>query len=234
MTHALRGRTRYPGTIDPRLLGPGTSFIDLGCTLWLAADAITGVSDGFPLSTWFDASGHGRNATADDYQPAYHTNHINGLPVVLFDGGDAMVLSNFIVAPFTVFVVGKRTGGGQPQEFLVNGDCCMAAVIDSGANWGTIQSSWVASAVSCANTFRLMCLSEAAYNDYDFYTDDSAADAQTTGTQQYAFGSWYVGSDEYGQNLTGEIAEIIAFDTALGTADREYVRNYLNAKYAIY
>lgn len=56
---------------------------------WYKADAITGLSDGDPVSTWSDSSGGGYNLTqTSTARPLYQTNTLNGLPVVEFDGTD--------------------------------------------------------------------------------------------------------------------------------------------------
>jgi hypothetical protein len=56
---------------------------------WYKADAITGLSDGDPVSTWSDSSGGGYDLTqTSTARPLYQTNTLNGLPVVEFDGTD--------------------------------------------------------------------------------------------------------------------------------------------------
>lgn len=56
---------------------------------WYKADAITGLSDGDPVSTWSDSSGGGYDLTqTSTARPLYQTATLNGLPVVEFDGSD--------------------------------------------------------------------------------------------------------------------------------------------------
>jgi hypothetical protein len=56
---------------------------------WYKADAITGLSDGDPVSTWSDSSGGGYDLTqTSTARPLYQTNTLNGLPVVEFDGSN--------------------------------------------------------------------------------------------------------------------------------------------------
>jgi hypothetical protein len=61
-----------------------------GLVSWFKADAITGLSDGDPISTWPDSSGNGWNATqSGDQRPIWReTAGPNGLPTVEFDGTD--------------------------------------------------------------------------------------------------------------------------------------------------
>ena len=56
---------------------------------WYDADAITGLSNNDPVSTWADASGNGYNLTqTSTKRPTYKTSTLNGLPVIEFDGTD--------------------------------------------------------------------------------------------------------------------------------------------------
>ena len=58
-----------------------------GLTLWLKADAITGLNNGDKVASWPDSSGSGypaANSTVAN-QPTYLTSGLNGLPVVHFN-----------------------------------------------------------------------------------------------------------------------------------------------------
>jgi hypothetical protein len=56
---------------------------------WYDADAITGLSNNDPVSTWADASGNGYDLTqTSTARPTYKTSTLNGLPVVEFDGSN--------------------------------------------------------------------------------------------------------------------------------------------------
>jgi len=53
---------------------------------WYKSDAITGLSDGDPVSTWADSSGNGYDLTASGTdRPSYQTNTLNSLAVVEFN-----------------------------------------------------------------------------------------------------------------------------------------------------
>lgn len=56
---------------------------------WWKADAITGLSNGDPVSTWADShtGGYDVGASAGD-RPTYTTDELNGLPVVSFNGSN--------------------------------------------------------------------------------------------------------------------------------------------------
>lgn len=87
-----------------------------GLALWLKADAIVGLVDTDPVSTWPDSSGNGRDATqTSTKRPLYKTAIQNALPAVRFDAtDDCMVVPAFALtaAPgLTLFVVFTAASG---------------------------------------------------------------------------------------------------------------------------
>src|SRR5687768_11145672 len=84
-----------------------------GLKLWLKADAITGLADGDPVTTWADSSGEGNDFTQGTAgnKPIYKTSILFGLPVVRFDGTDDVLLGGDLSADFpsaaTLFVLFK-------------------------------------------------------------------------------------------------------------------------------
>jgi hypothetical protein len=71
---------------------------------WFEADKITGGVAGNPLDTWQESSGSGiGNATGTSTaRPLYRTNILNGLPAVLFDGvNDVLVTASVGAAGVT-------------------------------------------------------------------------------------------------------------------------------------
>ena len=62
--------------------------------LWLDADAVTGLSDGDPVSTWSDLSDNGYDLSQSTgaKKPTFKTNIIHGKPVMRFDGTDDLLI----------------------------------------------------------------------------------------------------------------------------------------------
>lgn len=83
-----------------------------GCTLWLKADFIGGLSDGDPISTWEDASTANNDATGvTTTRATYQTNEIDSKPSVRFDGTDDFFTLTSIISntnPYTLFMVYKK------------------------------------------------------------------------------------------------------------------------------
>ncbi len=117
--------------------GVGSTDGSSNLSLWLDADAITGVSNTAELSTWVDQSGNGNNATATssladpNTAPHYYsTAGGNSRPTVRFDGvnndGDAMeVAGNSEILPteeLSVFWAGHYDNGDNWASVLFAAD----------------------------------------------------------------------------------------------------------------
>tara|TARA_Y100000296_G_scaffold84177_1_gene116856 strand:- start:3912 stop:4802 length:891 start_codon:yes stop_codon:yes gene_type:complete len=80
--------TEYYGTVfKPTIIS--------GCQVWLAANKITGLSDGDVVTTWSDSSGQSNDFTQStaSKKPLYKTNIFNTRPAIKFDGVDDFLLS---------------------------------------------------------------------------------------------------------------------------------------------
>ncbi len=66
---------------------------------WLKPESLASYTQGAPVTSWPDSSGHGYNATASSTNtaPMLLTNQVNGFPAVKFDGtNDALSMSAFM------------------------------------------------------------------------------------------------------------------------------------------
>ena len=72
---------------------------------WLKADAITGVTDGNPISTWQHSAGFDLTA-ATTARPTYVAGSQNGLPVARFNGTSNIMTQTIgfstLTQPFTI------------------------------------------------------------------------------------------------------------------------------------
>lgn len=200
-----------------------------GCKMWLNA-ANLGLSDGNLVASWTDDSGNSNTATGSgSNSPIYKTGIVNGKPVVRFNG-----TTNLMTTPYTqpsthtIFVVYKRTafspiGGGngsgsgplwrstQLWPDVSSGNATTSTTIYTGA--------FVYLAVTCSGG----PINGIWLNASNVLSSSSGA-ASTIALQLGAsFDGLY----------SGDIAEVIIYDTALGTTNRQAVEAYLAAKYAI-
>jgi hypothetical protein len=227
--------------------GGGSAFSPAsiaGLQLWLDASKITGLNDGDAVGTWRDISGNGYDfsQSTGTKQPTYQTAELNSLPVVRFDGvDDILTRANFLAsANSTTFAVAKRTGGAVTQEVCVlgnNGGALGYVVLGAralgSANWGAFYTPWTPSSYSCDGTWLTMATDVSTFSNFNLRTNSNAPEAKT-GAGYAALTYSAVGGDEYAQYLTGDIAEIIHYDTVLSDSDITRVTNYLRSKYAHY
>lgn len=220
-----------------------------GLQLWLKADAGAGTNDGDAIASWTDQSGNTKHATqaTGTKRPTYKTNIQNGKPVARFDGGDALVTPSITLGAFTVCVVFSASANGFIYEQSAtansnNGSYLYTditqtsqiyrAAVQSGksraANWG-IGSTWRVVTQRFGGTHATNQLwingTLQTMSDGSFTSDPGTtpiSDVINIGSRNQA-----------GVFLTGDIAEILIYNSALSSTDRSAVETYLQAKYAL-
>jgi hypothetical protein len=106
-------------------------------SLWLKADAITGLTNNAAVGTWADSGNWGNDATQNnpDQQPLYVTNVINGYPAVQFDGANNDQLT-MATSPgtnnFTVFAV---VSASQEENINIEDNSIYASSGTTGENY---------------------------------------------------------------------------------------------------
>ena len=231
-----------------------------GLQLWLDAttglyDATSGGSevtaDGASVARWEDQSGNGYHVTqgtAND-QPVLKTSQQNSLNIVRFDGVNDFLLgsTNFPITGSsnrTVFTVFKRVDANNRSIVSWGGSgtgllCAFTAeyflrfngTIKGYTNQGSNGSWTLWSVVGNGSTL----------NDYDAYFDDGGiatptATSNTGATLNTSSSTLFIGryNISFFGLLNGDLAEVLVYDSALSDVDREAVRDYLNAKWAVY
>jgi hypothetical protein len=218
-----------------------------GLVLWLDADAIEGLNDGDPVTTWEDQSGQGHDFAQPtaSAKPTYQTNELNGKPIVRFDGTDDFLrrtdndVGAFGTDPFSIFIVIQTTdstarillkeneaGGGDGLYIYGDGNDYLYWNGTTGIAIGASDSSFHLIAVTRSGT--------GAGGLVPYY--DAAA--QTAGTESRTLSgttTLYIGTtNDDPVYLAGDIAEIIIYDSALSQANRESVEDYISNKYGIF
>ena len=236
---------------DLSLLGAGASGATgfspsdvSGLKLWLKADAIVGLSDGDPVTTWADSSGEGRDAAqaTASKKPTYQTAELNGKPVVRFDGvDDVLTFSIVALTDFSLFcvfyipTVADYAGPIDWREFGISG---FKLISNVNTDWRPLLSKYDGAAETSNQ------MGPTAYPPpYGFaieswlstpaYYENGSLQAISAGSAGWgnAGGAIAYSSFDY---MAGDIAEIIVYDTALSAGNRVSVEDYLNNKYAIY
>lgn len=206
-----------------------------GLKLWCKADALTGLSDGNAVSSFTDQSGNGNHlvqATGGS-QPIYKTGIINSLPVLRMDGSKHMAVSFTLAQPATIFVVTDNATVSSNSGVILDG----------------INSFSAGFYIDTIFSFRPFAGSFGSNQTCDFTApqvttlklDTSTGFSAVNGTQMsQGFSNSTLGGITMGRHgggsfpfNTGDIAEIIVYDSALSTANREAVEDYLGTKYGI-
>lgn len=226
-----------------------------GLRLWLAADRITGLANGDPVSSWTDLSGQGNHATQSTTaaKPLWKTGIANGRPGVLFDGVDdflslaAGACTAMLAGDKSVFLVLKwvavaaaearaltiANAGGSSRFSMryTTGPLYSTLHTTGAAQVNTTASAGAAPSTAAAQVFEVVQSGTSFVgrtNGTQFAADPANAGGETAGVG--ALGAAAQGTSLFG-NLY--IFEVIAYNRALSTTEAAAVRRYLGSKYGV-
>lgn len=219
-----------------------------GCVLWLAADRISGLADGDPVTSWPDGSVTGA-AAAGGASPFYKVAIMNGKPVVRFTRASSHYLTNAGFAAAnglagqTVFAVASYSSTTVLQYLLaLNGEKPSFGQVGSSIQYFLTSPSTYAS-VAFTSTVKNIHVQvfdgSLVGNDRMLgYLNGALLSLAYTGAQPATLGSaagYDLGRGAYGaaNYLGGDIAEVIMYNRALSAGDRRKVEAYLGTKYGI-
>ena len=209
------------GAFSPLLLSPSA---------WYDTTQLPVVADGTAMPNWIDVSGNSKHLLqgVGSLQPLYKTAVFNGLPTALFDGVNDFFATIGTVGGYTVFAVVNHTDGATFSNYRriwsVGNDAQSEFGVISTAAYngdGALKRGFSTANiyVNGVNTLNAATLSSAR-------VVSAVADSLAT---QILFVGTYSGSGL--QTLKGNLGEIIFYPTALSTANRKSVENYLSAKW---
>lgn len=219
-----------------------TMFTDTAGTTSVSADndAIARINDK-------SSGGYNLTQATAANQPAYKTSIQNSLSVARFSSDWLSSSSNFSItgsANRSVFTVASRSATGGFYCIVGWGANVTMQFARFNAEY-SLRFTGAAKIYSTAvaqNTWAIWSVigGGSTLGDYDAYFDDgSVATPSSTlnlsATINTASSVLNVGASiANGDLFFGDIAEILIYDSALSTSDREAVRDYLNAKWAVY
>lgn len=213
---------------------------------WLDAASITGKNDGDEITLWTDQSGNGNNASGSaGSAPHYKVNNLNGLPGVDFNGSHYLYLGTGFAtqAQLSVFIVASNKGGGYSNFWF-----CRSYGVDSWGYFGfvpynnlfylTFNLSPSAYLITYPNMSQPV-LVDLIYDGANVYSWQNGSSMNTVSDGTHSAGSQYQmalgrGGEFNGNYFTGCMNEIIWFDWALSTAERQWIESYVRGKYAIW
>ena len=224
---------------------------------WWKADAISGLIDGDPVSTWSDESASGWDATASSTdRPTYKTSILNGLPVVRFDGTDdhlalGAVDASRTVSGSTIYAVVRTDVTDSIIRywwFGSNGTGFARTLANLSLNTRiggrTLDSDSFASVAATTNVSASTWVLHGGVFDnangtmaqfVDASADGTASLASSGTTSNTAASAVMIGAnaDATASFFDGDIAEIVFVHDALGTSDREKLEGYLAHKWGL-
>lgn len=247
--------------LEKRLMLDASLPALFGQVLWLdAADATTirdadgdnastgtgGSNNGFSgtVATWVDKSGSGFDVTSSvgAEQPQYATTTLNGKNLITLDGTSDRLYNSTATIPgddFTAFVVFNRTtaagrdavlelGGGASRNGLYINDASNAGKLSYYLNSGFsgFSSAYTTGSYAVATIMQ----NTAAINAWQ----NGVSQVSTTGVVRTATTGLYIGDNSTsGDQLQGNIAEVIIYNRDLAVEEVHDVENYLANKWGL-
>ena len=233
------------GTLTFNVPATNTTVPMFGRQFHIAADAMTGLSNGQTVGFWRDLSGLEHSVHLYNSDPAYTTNVLNGLPVVRFDTDDRMqTIYNFDpLTSYSVFTTARYTGGAS------------ARVISSATrNWlfgfhsGLINrwhaEGWIypeagAGGVAANTNWYIHAgtIGPGPNPPASFWSQgvQLLSGSYDSGDTNYMIGRLQLNGYNNGNNemSAADIAEILIYDRLIGPNERNAIGAYLATKYAL-
>ena len=229
---------------------PGTSLVP---TVWWAANATNNIVNNGMVTQLTDQSGHENNAVQDTQNgtplPLMVSNAVNGLPTLNFGGTNSLISptgattgnsshSIFIVASYTAISGQFRNGAVFYSDTAgVDQNSCIGVDPDSNNMWvggyGQDNSPYVGNISLNGSGFNILgkiyTASSANYQGFVAGVLDvnASGDTYNLGDTRVGLGKQY----NNGSYWSGDIAEVIVFNSALSYSDLEAVQHYLANKY---
>lgn len=225
--------------------------------VWLKADSLSGLANGAAISIWTDSTGNGFNATQTNTsrKPSYLANAINGMPAVHFTGSSSnyLALTRPVQDDFTILFVYRASQGlgGTGTQFYQGAGLVNAEVPGSVNDFGMSLNSAGkilagtgnpdVSIASTGSTFtngqpHIVAFKRTrSTGALELYVDGTAQGTTTGGTQSLTTPSQLVlgAQQTLILYLTGDIAEVKIYPTALSANDRIAEENVLKCKYGL-
>jgi hypothetical protein len=221
-----------------------------GCSLWLDGADPTGTgivpSNGTALATWADKSGSSRSATQSTggLQPTYTSRYINFSGAQYFNMTDAFNMLSSVGRFYSFFVVERRGSANTTQFLFGGGGSPNSAGILLGYNTNTVFRQTTASNVDLDVTVPGWANPDPTRmwsGGYSGSIRETYLNSSLAGTQAYstAVAGWtqpvigflpYFSLNTY---YTGQINEILFYNSFLTTNQRQQVEGYLAWKWGL-
>jgi hypothetical protein len=232
-----------------------------GCALWLdAADATSLTLSGSNVTAWADKSGNARNATGYNNTATYNASGLNtGYPGLEFSSTKSMrssVASGVFSTAVSGFVVYKFTGSvnlsaayglvtrtvsstnGAPTPFdMYSYNGASYRLIGNGTSYtlSTASPNYITNTTPTLYTFGVQSSANTTWNESINGTSAVITTSGGTGATYGDTGSFVVigGRLDTAVYFQGVISEVIFYNTALTTTQRQQIEAYLAWKWGL-
>jgi uncharacterized repeat protein (TIGR01451 family) len=224
--------------------------------LWLAARHVTTATNGQPIATWYDLSGHGHNVVqaTTGIRPTYAIDLFNGLPAMRFDGNDylrrtdALGLAN--EPAMTVFFVADVVVAGDTRILHMGATsgadtATLALTGESSARYNGGNRIFANDPLSGGVNIGMYRRAQGAtYGAIEFWKNGTAATQTAAGSPTKRLTGWANGETIVGAGrasngtlpsniLQGDVAEILVYNRALSDGDSQRVTSFLQSRYKL-
>jgi len=223
----------YPSVFSPSAAGTVSMWLD-------GADpAGTGTrpSNGATVSTWVDKSGSGKNLTAVG-TPTY----VTASSSVYLNGASYLQNTNFNFTNYTLFIVSVQASDQGPLYTTTTSGAGSSGFFPrySNGNYYLATSDgdgWLSAASTFVNgTTYIYSIQYNSFNNINLWSNGSilpviTGTAGTLTRNMFILGKRNVGG--FQENMTGNVFEVVQYNSDLGQTSRQQVEGYLAWKWGL-
>jgi hypothetical protein len=225
-------RVPYQSAFTPSAVGTVSMWLD-------GTDpAGTGVkpSNGATVSTWVDKSGSGKNLTAVG-TPTY----VTASSSVYLNGGSYLQNTNFNFTNYTLFIVSVQASDQGPlytNNTTTGGNSGFFPRYSNG-NYYLVQSDsgWLSAGSPFANgTTYLYSIQYDSLNNIYLWSNGSISPVITGTAGTITRNKFILGKRDasgFNENMTGNVFEVVQYNSDLGQSSRQQVEGYLAWKWGL-
>lgn len=225
-----------------------------GLLAWFAADRLPNYVNDDPVGEWTDLSGRGKHATATaTTRPLFKTNIINGLPGILFDGiNDVLITEASPNGAHTVAFVAQLVastvaynsimsytmtltpgaGNGRGSTHYIKSNLTGAVYLPNGNSSPTAGYDGLGTYVAGTPYVFTLPYPAGAYSGYK----NGVVEGSSSSPPCSDLVGMFLGAEDYPPVLRYSniyLFEVVVYNRALANAERLLLERYLGAKYAI-
>lgn len=204
--------------------------------VWFKADSIDGLADGDPVSTWADSTGNNHTATQSNgtYRPTFQTAEMNGLPVVRFATSKMDIATTVSLnAGWTIFTVVNNATGLNVISNITTDQGPYGLLCQAGTLYLATYNTGVYSTASGDPSLWHGVVIEEQFSNSKIFRNGAEVEKTpfaTAGVRVFDTLGAYGGNTG---GSSGDLAELVVYNSVLSDLDIAEVEAYLAAKWDI-